>query len=114
MGMVKKNQDFWNIATQYVRDLTGKENELIEEFERENLDTLRIVETKEKGLGEMKREGDQLLIYQGMCGDKRAKEGEGCNIKKKYKRFINKQIGETERILSVEQKIKENVTTIVT
>ena len=46
MGIVKKDQDDWNIATMNVRGLTGKENELIGEFERENLDILGITETK--------------------------------------------------------------------
>ena len=49
-----------------------------------------------------------------MSGDNEAKEGAGCNINEKYKRLMSKQIGETERILGVELKEKENVTRIVT
>ena len=37
MEIVKKNQDFWNIATWNVRGLAGKKNEVIGEFERENI-----------------------------------------------------------------------------
>jgi len=40
LGIVKKDQDFWNKATWNVRDLAGKENELIAKFERENLNIL--------------------------------------------------------------------------
>ena len=43
-----------------------------------------------------------------MSGDSRAKEGVRCTINKKYKRVKSKQIGETERILRVELKMKEN------
>ena len=31
MGVIKKDQDFWNITTWNVRGLTGKENELVRE-----------------------------------------------------------------------------------
>ena len=64
-GIVKNDQDFWNIATWNVRGLAGKENELIGEweFERKNLDILGITETKKKGSGEREMEGRHLLIY---------------------------------------------------
>ena len=74
MGIVKKDQDLWNIATWNVRGLAGNENELIGEFERENLDILGITETKKKGSGKMKMEGSHLLIYKGVNGDSRAKK----------------------------------------
>ena len=114
MEIVTKNQDFSNKATWNVRSLAGKANELIGEFKRENVDVLGITETKTKGSGEMKMEGDHLLIYKGVSGDSRSKEGVGCIINKKYKGYISTCIGETERILSVELKIEENVIIIVT
>ena len=52
--------------------------------------------------------GGHLLIYKGVNG------GNNKIVKKKNKRFISKWIGETERILSVELKMEENVTIIVT
>ena len=63
----------WNIATWKVRGLTGKENELIGEFEKENLDILGIMDTKNKGPGEMEMKGHPL-IYKGVGGDSRVKE----------------------------------------
>ena len=45
------------------------------------------METKKKGSGEMEMK-DHLLIYKGKSRDSRAKEGVGCFINKKYKRFI--------------------------
>ena len=57
MWIVKKGQDFRN-----VRDLTGKEGELVGEFEREILHTLEIMGTKEKGSGEMEMEGGHLSL----------------------------------------------------
>ena len=110
MWIVKKHQDFWNITICNVQGLAAKENELVGEFERENLDILRIIEAKNKGSGEMEMGGGHLLIYKGVSGDSRAKEGVGCNINKKYKKYISKWIGETERIRRVEVKTIENVT----
>ena len=49
LGIVKKDQYFWNIVTWNVRGLVGKKNELIEEFKRENLDILGNYGTKKKG-----------------------------------------------------------------
>ena len=114
MGIVKKDQDLWNIATWNVRGLAKKENELIGEFERENFDILGITETKKKGSGEMEMERGNLLIYKGVSGDSRAKLGAGCIISQKYKGYVSKWIGETERILSAEIKMEENVTILVT
>ena len=59
-------------------------------------------------------EGGHLLIYKGVSGNSRAKLGVGYIISKKYKGYISKWIGEAERILSVELKMEENVTIIVT
>ena len=36
MGRVKRDQDFWNVATK-VEDFAGEENELVGEFEREKI-----------------------------------------------------------------------------
>ena len=52
-GGDKKDRDFRNIATWNVRSLVEKENEVVEEFEKENLDTLEIGETRKKSLGEL-------------------------------------------------------------
>ena len=59
-------------------------------------------------------EGGHLLIYKEVSGDSRAKEGVGCIINKNYKGYISKRIDGTEIILSVELKMEENVTIIVT
>ena len=75
MEIVKKDHDFRNIATGNVRGLTGKEDEVVGEFERENLHMLGITGIKEKGSGEMEMEGGHLLIYKGVSRDSRAKEG---------------------------------------
>ena len=48
LEIVKKEQDFWNIGTWNIRSSAGKENELIGEFEKENLDILGTTETKRK------------------------------------------------------------------
>ena len=64
--------------------MTGKENEFIGEFERENLDVLGNTEAKNKGSREMETEA-HILIYKGVSGDGRTKEGVGCIINKKYK-----------------------------
>ena len=85
---LKKDQNFWNTATWIIGGLTGKENELIG-FDRENLDTLGIAGTKEKGSRKTKVEGS-LWIFKGMSGDNRAKERVGCIINNKHKRFISK------------------------
>ena len=88
-------------------------DELTGEFERENLNILGITKTKKKGSGDMEMEGGHPLIYEGVGGDSRAKVV-GCIINKKYKGYMRKWIGETERIFRVELKMKENVTIIVT
>ena len=85
LGIVKKDEDLWNIATWNVRGSAGKGNELIGEFERENLDILGITETKKKGSGEMEMERGHLLIYKGVSGDSRSKVGVGCIINKNIK-----------------------------
>ena len=101
-GWLRKYQDFWN-----VRGLAGKENEL----ERLNLDVLGITKAEKTDFKEI---GDHLLIYEGTSGNNRAKERIRRIINKKYKRFISTWIGETESILRMELKMKENVTVIVT
>ena len=63
-----------------------------------------------KGLREMEC---HFLNYKGVSEDSRAKEGVGCIIKT-YKGYISKWIGETERILWLEMKMKERSSIIVT
>ena len=60
----------------------------------------------------MEMEAGRLLIYKEVSGTNRVKEGVGCIINKKYKGYISKWIGETERILNAELKMEENVTII--
>ena len=112
IGIVKKDQDFWNTATQNIRGLTGKENELIGEFEGETLGVLGIRRGKER-IGRNGSKRRSLLVYKGVNGNSRAKEGVGCIVNKKHERFC-KWIDETERIVRVELKMKENVTVVVT
>ena len=54
------------------------------------------------------------MIYKVISQDSRVKKWVRCTINKKYKKLVNKWISETVKILGVELKIKENVTTIVT
>ena len=55
----------WKIATWNIRSITGKERELITEFEQANLDILGITETKKKKQGIMEMKGEHVLIYSG-------------------------------------------------
>ena len=46
--LTKPEAKIWRIGTWNVRGLTGKENELADEFDKASLDILAITETKKK------------------------------------------------------------------
>lgn len=98
----------WNI-----RGLSGKEDELVQEFQRTKLDILGITETKKKGSGEMEMEGDHLLIYSGVDENDRARGGVGCIISSRYRKFVGDWSAIDERILKIEMKFGFNTTILV-
>lgn len=75
----------WNI-----RSIKGKEHELVEEFEKANLDFLAITETKKKGQGMIKLGKGHALFYKGVTAEQRAAEGVGCLIKNQQVKNIKK------------------------
>lgn len=56
-----KNERCIKIGTWNIRSITGKENELIEEFAKAKLEILAITETKKKGKGEIKIKGHEII-----------------------------------------------------
>ena len=103
----------WKIGTWNVSGLAGKEDELMQEFQRENLDILGVTETKKKGRGEIEVPGGHLLIYSGVDINARAKEGVGCIINGKHRQLVTKWDSITERILKIEMKLQMPTTLIV-
>ncbi|KAK4887038.1 hypothetical protein RN001_003309 [Aquatica leii] len=89
----------WKIGTWNVRSISDKEKELVEEFEKTDLDILGITETKKKGTGELELQ---------------TREGVGCIIKKEKAKYIIKWTSITARILHIEMDIeKHNKTSIL-
>lgn len=116
-GMLSKvtraKDELWKMGTWNVRSLSGKEDDLVEEFEKAKLDVLGISETKRKGKGEMSLRGNHVLIYSGVDPKSRAREGVGCVVHFRHQNRIRKWTAITERILTVELEIEETETTIV-
>ena len=54
------------IGTWNIKSLNGKEEELIEEFEKAKLDILCITETKKKGNGITRMRNSHILIFSGV------------------------------------------------
>jgi hypothetical protein len=45
------SRNYWKLATWNIRELNGKENQLVEECRKAKVDILGITETKKKGQG---------------------------------------------------------------
>lgn len=87
----------WNI-----RSIKGKEYELVQEFERADLDILAVTETKKKGQGLMEMDNGHILIHSGINADKRAAEGVGCIVNKKHVKNIKAWECTSERIMKLQ------------
>ncbi|KAK4885035.1 hypothetical protein RN001_001306 [Aquatica leii] len=77
----QKHKNMTNIRIK--KSISDKEKELVEEFEKTDLDILGITETKKKGTGELELQSGHILIYSGVQHTSRAREGVGCIIKRK-------------------------------
>lgn len=97
----------WNIGT-----LSGKEIELAEEMDKNNLQILGISETKKKGKGSTRLTNNYILHYSGVAPEQRAKEGVGIITTEE----INKRISEVRtinsRIVAITLKLEETVNII--
>ena len=87
----------WNI-----RGLNGKEEELLDEFEKLGLNILAITETKKKGRTSMEQRDGHLLILSGVKVEERAQAGVGCLIERNIVEFVKKWEFYSERILKLE------------
>ncbi|XP_072389283.1 uncharacterized protein [Diabrotica undecimpunctata] len=76
------------MATWNVRSLNRKEKELIDEFDKAQLDFLAITETKRKGQGMDELDKEHVFLYIGVSTDSRAAEGVGCLMKASYMSFV--------------------------
>ncbi|KAK4871928.1 hypothetical protein RN001_016052 [Aquatica leii] len=70
--------------------ISDKKKELLEEFEKTDLDILGITKTKKKGKRELELQSGHILIYSGVQHTSRAREGVGCIIKEEKAKYINK------------------------
>lgn len=107
------NKEVWKYATWNVRGLSGKEQELCYEFNNLELDVLTLTETKKKGQRETILEEGHILILSGVPQEKRAAAGVGCLINKKMISNIRKWEGHSERILTVELSLDQEIVTII-
>lgn len=90
-----------HLGTWNIRSLNGKEIELIDEFEKADLDILAITETKKKGKGIIKLKNDHILVYSGVENNERARAGVGCIINKQLEQSIKEWECVNERILII-------------
>jgi hypothetical protein len=107
------SRNYWKLATWNIRGLSGKENELIEECQKINVDILGITETKKKGQGSIEVGNGYYLIYSGVPTNERAKAGVGCLINEKWRKKILGWTYISERIIKVEAKNGGNPITII-
>nr|CAH7747709.1 unnamed protein product [Callosobruchus chinensis] len=95
------------MATWNIRSIANKERELVQEFEKMNLDILAITETKKKGKGIRELEGGHIMIYSGVPMENRAAEGVGFIIRKNLLQQLVKYDYVSERILRIEMRLEE-------
>ena len=93
----------WN-----VQSVNGKENEIIDEFEKADLSVLGITETKKKGNGCDIMKNGHYLIYGGVETTERARAGIGLLIRSNYYRHIRKWKICSERLLKIEFEMEHN------
>lgn len=99
----KRSQDKGlNLATWNIRALSGKENELVREFEQADLDVLAVTETKKKGQHNIELEGGHIMVLSGVEHSKRAQGGVGCIVKKNIRQYLTQWTYISERILKIE------------
>lgn len=103
---VKKKQEMmigiWNINT-----LTGKEMEIAEEMESNNLQILGLSETKKKGRGYRQLTNKHTLYYSGVSQERRAKEGVGIIITEEMNKNVIKYKPVNSRIIRVSIKTND-------
>ncbi|XP_031335863.1 craniofacial development protein 2-like [Photinus pyralis] len=92
----------WKLGVWNTRSMNGKENELVQEFEKAQLDILVISETKKKGRGTTKMDNNHLFIYSGVDLNERAAGGVGCLIHEKHVEKVYDWKSISERTIQVE------------
>ena len=103
----------WKIGVWNTRSLNGKEDEIVYEMKKANIDLLVTPETKKKGLGEMELTDGYMLIYSGVSDSKRAAEGIGCILNGNSAERIIKWKGWNERMLTVELMLEKVRITLI-
>lgn len=84
-GKEQRIYDYWNLATWNVRGLNKKDEELVEELKKRQIDIAVISETKKKGRGSTEM-GDYHMIYSGVEKTERAKSGIAILIKQNWRK----------------------------
>ena len=112
-GKVKSETKKWKIGVWNTRSLNGKEDEIIYEIMKANLDILVIPETKKKGIGEMELINGYMLMYSGVRDNKRATDGIGCILNENLNKQIIKWKGWNERILTIDLMLGKDKITLI-
>lgn len=97
----------WKLGTWNIKSLNGKEDELIQEFEKVGINILAITETKKKGKHVMELDNGHILILSGVNNEERARGGVGCLIEKNMKTYLKKWDCISERILVVQFEVEK-------
>lgn len=93
------------IGTWNVRSITGKEEELVEEMEKQQIEILGITETKKKGNGMKRIHKGYWIFWSGVKETEGARGGVGLIIKPtRLKDIINEEYI-SERLLRIEMKL---------
>lgn len=104
-----KEKTGWTLATWNIRGLNGKEMEIIEEYEKNNISILAITETKRKGQHETYLGNGHMMILSGVPNKERAAGGVGCIINRDLTGYVKAWECISERILKIEiEPDKEN------
>ena len=84
----KKYKSMWRLWAWNMREVSGKEHELIESIEKSDIEILALMETKKESQnhrnhssGIIELDNGHLLIYIGGGENERARAGETCLIK---------------------------------
>lgn len=101
----KRNKSTLKLGIWNVRSIRGKEIEIIEEMEKQQLDFLGITETKKKGKGINRIAKGYWLYWSGVNESERGKEGVGMIIKPEKIESVVKENFINERILTAEIRI---------
>ncbi|KAK9721744.1 hypothetical protein QE152_g20745 [Popillia japonica] len=98
----KQDYDIRKLGVWNIRSLTGKEDEMVYEFNKTALDILVIPETKKKETGEIDITDGHRLLYSGVPQMNRAAGGIACLVHRRLLQSIITWKGWSERILTVE------------